>query len=31
MTSGSGRDTDVANLDFDAWNRVIQVNLSGIF
>ena len=28
---GRGRDTDVANLDFDAWNQVIQVNLGGIF
>ncbi len=28
---GKGRDTDVANLDFDAWNQIIQVNLSGIF
>ncbi|ETW98186.1 MAG: hypothetical protein ETSY1_19855 [Candidatus Entotheonella factor] len=28
---GKGRDTDVANLEFDAWNQVIQVNLSGIF
>ncbi len=28
---GRGRDTDVANLDFDAWNQIIQVNLSGIF
>jgi NAD(P)-dependent dehydrogenase (short-subunit alcohol dehydrogenase family) len=28
---GRGRDTDVANLAFDAWNQIIQVNLSGIF
>ena len=28
---GKGRDTDVANLDVDAWNQVIQVNLGGIF
>ncbi len=28
---GKGRDTDVANLEFDAWNQIIQVNLSGIF
>jgi NAD(P)-dependent dehydrogenase (short-subunit alcohol dehydrogenase family) len=28
---GKGRDTDVANLDIDTWNQIIQVNLSGIF
>ena len=28
---GRDTDTDVANLDFDAWNQVIQVNLSGVF
>ena len=28
---GRGRDTDVANLEFDAWNQIIQVNLSGNF
>lgn len=28
---GRGRDTDVAHLALDAWNQIIQVNLSGIF